>query len=183
MDDSMARAWSAIENPEHTITQGNVSRLFCTLVSPPHLPECTTVPEHLTTQIGRPPQNWPFVQECSKQLFHRWKQESGASSFVAVRSYGRTAITRKRLRCRSRSTSTPARQAVAECPATNRIADGRIRTSMAAMPPTDQQLADAAPAVENIEMNAEPDTTDNETEVPTEHHPNCTSAEECIGSA
>ena len=42
-----------------------------------------------------------------------------------------------------------------------------------ATPPTGQELAGAAAAVANVEMNAEPDT---------EGHPNCTCAEECIGS-
>jgi len=77
LDDSMRRAWSAIQSNESIITEGNVCRLFQHLMAPfgnDH-PFCC-IPVVFTRKIGQPPREWPFIRTAVKDLFRSWSEES-----------------------------------------------------------------------------------------------------------
>jgi len=77
IDNSMGRAWMAVENAEKIITEKNVMRLFQHLMEPfvfKHPFSC--IPKALTERIGQPPHNWQFPRVAVKQLFSRWRKEA-----------------------------------------------------------------------------------------------------------
>merc|ERR1712216_231591 len=68
MENSMGRAWQALENAD-VMSEENVTRVFENLLAPfgeDH--PFSTVPASLTQSIGRPPMTWPFISQCSKQI-------------------------------------------------------------------------------------------------------------------
>jgi len=81
LDDSMRRAWSAVEFPEKTITEINVYCLFQNLVAPfgDDVP-FSCIPVAFIERIGRPPRRWPFIRTAVEELFRTWRQESSAPS-------------------------------------------------------------------------------------------------------
>jgi len=75
--DSMNRAWGGVEASEVTLTDKMVLRLFQTLMAPfgdesPH----SCIPECLTGDIGRPPQDWKFMEHVVKKLCDTWEMEA-----------------------------------------------------------------------------------------------------------
>lgn len=80
--DSMARAWSAVENPQQTLSTSKVVALFQKLVAPfgdDHGFSC--IPTVLTEKLGGPPPaDWEYIDLVVEQLFATWKQESSVPS-------------------------------------------------------------------------------------------------------
>lgn len=73
VDGSMQRAWSSLESPEETLTQKRVLRLFSSLVAPfgDESPS-SCLPRLLIQDVGRPPRNWPFLKATIESLFRDW---------------------------------------------------------------------------------------------------------------
>jgi len=157
LDDSMRRAWCSVEQAERTITRGSVLKLFQNLIAPfgdNHPFSC--IPVVLTDQIGRPPQNWPFIHKAVEQLFLTWHQESSTGSSSKKRktrsgavSGGEDAVMEEE--------ATPSRSV----PWQHQVGKRRL------------------PSPEVSHDEEDPDCAGDDRD--RSGHPDCTSAEDCIG--
>lgn len=85
MDNSMGRAWQAIDQSDRLLTHETVVRLFQNLVAPfgeDHPFSC--VPAALTKRIGRPPRDWPFIWTEARRLCLSWGQRVGTLAPLAL---------------------------------------------------------------------------------------------------
>jgi len=74
IENSMSRAWQAVENSERLVTENNVTKLFARLVAPfgeDHPFSC--IPAELTEGTGRPPHDWPFVRAAVREVLAAWR--------------------------------------------------------------------------------------------------------------
>merc|ERR1712194_756047 len=79
MENSMSRAWQAIENSPKLLSQETIVRLFQHLLAPfgdEHPFSC--VPAALTQRIGRPPRDWPYLWNEARRLCLSWGQPASA---------------------------------------------------------------------------------------------------------
>lgn len=181
VDDSMRRAWSSVENSERTITEANVSRLFQNLVAPfgdNHPFSC--IPAVLTESIGRPPRDWGYIRTVVTHLFAAWQQES------------LLPCSKKR---KTRSAAVPngevtpvdePEEALSEAHRTRtgsmKVEAAPLRVSRLDAPRSAEALPlprkREAPPAQSEDEEMEADYAGNEE---CEGHPECTSAEDCIG--
>lgn len=73
INDAMCRAWVSIDGAERILTRDSVRQLFQGLVVPfgPEDP-FTCIPGALTETIGRPPADWPYLDQAIAELFSKW---------------------------------------------------------------------------------------------------------------
>mmetsp|Transcript_63354 Transcript_63354/g.169208 ORF Transcript_63354/g.169208 Transcript_63354/m.169208 type:complete len:472 (-) Transcript_63354:124-1539(-) len=79
MENSMGRAWQAVEGSDMLLTPDSLTRLFSKLLAPfgdEHPFSC--VPAALTQNCGRPPSGWPFIRGTSEALYNTWLDPSSA---------------------------------------------------------------------------------------------------------
>jgi len=93
LEDSMSRAWSAVDQCGEKLSEGNLSRLFQNLVAPfgdDHPFSC--IPAALTEHIGRPPRDWAYIRQAVKNLFASWQRQLGTTSKKRKKNGGEAAI-------------------------------------------------------------------------------------------
>eukprot|EP00747_Dinoflagellata_sp_TGD_P018947 gnl/TRDRNA2_/TRDRNA2_126840_c1_seq1.p1 gnl/TRDRNA2_/TRDRNA2_126840_c1~~gnl/TRDRNA2_/TRDRNA2_126840_c1_seq1.p1 ORF type:complete len:421 (-),score=66.67 gnl/TRDRNA2_/TRDRNA2_126840_c1_seq1:60-1322(-) len=154
IDDSMRRAWCALENTPQTLSEQSAIRLFQNLVAPfgdEHPFSC--IPGVLTEQIGRPPRDWQFIKTAVKSLFASWKAEEQQ----------RPAKRRKT------SSSQPA---VSLPPAKEELDEGECEDECEGECEDECEDEDGPPM----------DQSDVASDDRPDGHPQCTSSEDCIGS-
>jgi len=187
IDDSMRRAWCSLEAVEDTLTDKCVLRLFQALVAPfgdEHPYSC--IPDCLTRGIGRPPREWKFIGQVVKQLFHTWKIEAMSS--------GIGGSSRKR-----RKGSSAAPVAYSEASPEHLNCFAHKARCFSETPPWKSEKAEPflerepSPAgssdpedgpvddMEEVEEAEEADEAEDESDVKRQQHPDCTSAEDCVG--
>mmetsp|Transcript_32182 Transcript_32182/g.74214 ORF Transcript_32182/g.74214 Transcript_32182/m.74214 type:complete len:436 (+) Transcript_32182:32-1339(+) len=170
LEASMQRAWSSIEDAETSLTPGQVTRLFQNLMAPfgeGH--EYSCIPIMFIENIGRPPRNWKYLKTAVNDMFRQWKE--GAAT---------TQPAKKR-----RKTAAPVENSAPEEDGAGIEADPEdvaeeVGVSNGTNGASRHEAMDEEPSKE-VETKAEVDEEE-EVDMPESGHPECTSAEECIGT-
>mmetsp|Transcript_30555 Transcript_30555/g.83970 ORF Transcript_30555/g.83970 Transcript_30555/m.83970 type:complete len:388 (+) Transcript_30555:125-1288(+) len=153
LESSMARAWSAVEGSEQILTETTVGRLFQNLLAPfGSNHPFSCIPQSLTQDVGPPPRKWAFVGKTVKVMFDKWRRD--AYRPAAKRRKGSSADDANEF------------GGVFDAFQPNRRAAVQKMASRAFADDDDDEA-----------LGAECDEEGQE-----EGHPQCTSAEDCIGS-
>jgi len=78
--DAAGRMWASIEGSEHILTVDTMGQFFSALLAPfgaEHPFSC--IPRSLTSRIGVPPADWPFIWDTVQNLFNEWHGGQGES--------------------------------------------------------------------------------------------------------
>mmetsp|Transcript_58764 Transcript_58764/g.93305 ORF Transcript_58764/g.93305 Transcript_58764/m.93305 type:complete len:419 (+) Transcript_58764:119-1375(+) len=163
MEASMQRAWSAVDSSlepaDRKFNESNVKRLFGHLVRPfgdNHPYSC--LPEMWFGQGGAPARSWPYIGQCVHNMFLSWEQEATSSS-------SKPAKKRKKKQ--------------AELPPEVHDMEEEDRISL-------DDHEEAEMGLQQRLQHQQEDVGDDEffeDEPRGEGNPNCTSEEDCVGSA
>mmetsp|Transcript_39418 Transcript_39418/g.122256 ORF Transcript_39418/g.122256 Transcript_39418/m.122256 type:complete len:440 (+) Transcript_39418:3-1322(+) len=187
LEDSMSRAWSALEHSERALTEATVLRLFQHLVAPfgdDHPYSC--VPAELIKDIGKPPRDWDYLHEAVKKLFDAWRHESltsgGSKKRKARGGNGDEGIMAPAPSQRPRAAvPEPPMQAFKPRPRTP-VPEPPVQKARAPAPrrqPSPEPMKDEEE--EDSLLGEEPDL--GAAQLGEAGHPDCTSEEDCIGLA
>eukprot|EP00928_Gymnodinium_smaydae_P062138 TRINITY_DN46067_c0_g1_i1.p1 TRINITY_DN46067_c0_g1~~TRINITY_DN46067_c0_g1_i1.p1 ORF type:complete len:396 (+),score=118.98 TRINITY_DN46067_c0_g1_i1:87-1274(+) len=161
--DSISRCWAAYENSPEVMSEANITRLFQAMLTPfgeehPY----TCVPLMLTERIGNPPRKWDFIGKDVRALLARWRgqvqsQENAPAAKRRKKKGGAQAEVFDAF-----AAADPELDFDGDAP--EEEGDEELPHGMAAAGEEEE-----LPAAEEEEAEAE-------------GHPECTSAEDCIGS-
>jgi len=153
MEDSLARAWNSVGEPERNLTDELAFKLFRKLMAPlgpNHAFSC--VPLVLTERIGRPPEKWPFISNTIRNIFKQWR---------ACQAQGNKKKKRK---------AQPDEDAV--------LNDEPLKEEALSPDPFMEETVEPSDRVEDSEDLLDEDHPEDHPA----GHPLCTSAEDCQGS-
>lgn len=81
MDDAMSRAWAVLEISEGGLEETTLVELLKALICPfGEEDPFSCLPGALTERLGRPPMDWAYVRQCVKDLFRQWNEGASAPS-------------------------------------------------------------------------------------------------------
>eukprot|EP00913_Durusdinium_trenchii_P007681 g7217.t1 len=177
MESSMTRAWSAIEDAENVLQAQTVVRLFQNLIAPfgeGH--EYTCIPSMLVEQIGRPPRNWKFLKTAVNKMFEDWRKVQDASQPAKRRRKGG-------------GVPEPAEPVEPRSPPAQEEEEVDVPEEEEEMnPPEEEELGEH---VNGVNGSAKDEVLEDEEEeaelkdfaqVEDNGHPECTSANDCLGT-
>lgn len=192
INDAMCRAWVSIEGAERVLTRDSVLHLFQGLICP-FGPEddFTCIPGALTEQIGRPPPDWPFLDQAIAELFANWgpgghsvdggphKKRKKANPWLpdaAERSH------RSPEQKRHRQTFRPNKKEPGAKAAPSMNPGGKAKAKFRGFSAKEELVEDGTEAVEEADEEGL-ETQDGDAAEGGEGggHPFCTSDEDCIG--
>lgn len=153
--ESMQRCWNSVANSENVINERNVTVLFGNCVAPfGHDHPFSCIPNTFYPNGERPPKNWSYIRHVARNMFDQWEREMSAPST-------------KRRKTKSKG-------------------GGGVDPDLAAE--EEQEIGmEAEPEMEEPEGEEqdefEADISPQATAGGDEGHPECTSQEDCIGTA
>jgi len=165
IDNTMHRAWTAVENSE-LLTEGSIVRLFHNLLQPfgkEHAFSC--IPGILTEHIGPPPHDWQFIRVTVRELFIKWKQEA------------LTGTTRKKRKTENGSAIMEENESIAGVNYEDDDDDAVEGPGKSIL--TSKASVTSKSAGVGLQHYLKQEAVDEEIK----RHPECTSAEDCIGAS
>jgi len=184
INESMQRAWSAVDgsldSADRKLTEGTVTRLFSNLVRPfgaDHPFSC--LPEMwFVDQGGAPARSWPYIRQTVSNMFASWEKESASSKKPAKKRKKKATEDEEKI---SLDEDEEVEMGI---PQDHELFQARQADVV------DDELFEGEPGgdqdPENPNCRSEEDVVDDELfegEPGGDQNPNCTSEEDCVGSA